>query len=77
MHRYFRTNSGLGHRQYAYLFRLEKGKYLCCSSIDFYVCGSVMTDVEEPELEVVESSEAFINRTYIHPDLINYLVEKL
>lgn len=77
MHRYFRTNSGLGYKQYAYLFRLEKEKYLCCSSVDFYVLGSVLDDVEERELEVVESAEAFNNRSFMHPDLINYLVEKL
>lgn len=77
MHRYFRTNDGLGHGEYAYLLKLEEGKYLCCSSIDFYVFGSIITDMEEMDLERVESNEAFKNRCFMHPDLINYLVENL
>lgn len=77
MHKYYRTNAGLGHGEYAYLLKLEEGKYLCCSSIDFYVFGSIITDMEYIYLEHVESQDAFINRSFMHPDLINYLVEKL
>ena len=76
MHRYYRTNSGLGHGQYAYLLKLKENKYLCCSSIDFYVLGSIITDLEYIDLERVQSPEAFQNRCFMHPDLINNLVNE-
>ncbi len=76
MHPYYRTNSGLGHGQYVYLLKLKENKYLCCSSIDFYVFGSIITDVSDIDLETVNSKDAFQNRCFMHPDLINYLVNE-
>ena len=75
MHRYHKTNAALGYQQFAYLFKLEENKYLCCNSPhgSFYETGAIITDTEYMDFDKV-SKEEFIRNSNIHKDLINYLV---
>lgn len=76
VHRYFKTNSALGYRQYAYLLKLDENKYLCCNSPynSFYETGSVLDDLEYIDLELVQEQE-FSANSCIHKDLIKHLVQ--
>lgn len=74
MHQYYKTNSALGHNQYAYLLKLSDDKYLTCNSPDgsFYEIGAIITDLEYMYFEKVQKEE-FLRNSHLHRDLIEYL----
>lgn len=74
MHQYYKSNSGLGYNQYAYLLKLNEDKYLTCNSPhgSFYEIGAIITDLEYMNFEKVQKEE-FLRNSHIHSDLIEYL----
>lgn len=74
MGRFFKTNDGLGYRQYTYVLKLNKNEYLICYAPEntFYSTGSV-EDFSEYNLETVDEKQ-FRSTSHISKSLIDYLI---
>ncbi len=77
MHRFYRTNDGLGYGQYAYVLKLNDKEDLCCSSpLSNYADGlCTVFDGTEYNLEEV-TKETFLHFSHVPKSLIEYLTRE-